>query len=92
MSTFKGGGSNNYQSPHINVDTGKDVYFEKVSFYRKNGSEIKTSDLFQYLKPLSLVRVFLLPEVNSKTKVLFHVANKEEFLKTLEGYGVTPAE
>ena len=87
-----GGTPSNYLSPHINVDTGNDRYVTKVSFYKKTGGAMKTSDTFQYVHPLSFIRVYLLPDESYKNSTVYHYAVKGEFIDTLSGYGVTLPE
>ncbi len=86
-----GGTPSNYLSPYINVDTGKDRYVTRVAFCKKGGGE-KTSDMYQFIHPFSLIRILLLPGDAHKAGILYHTANKDEFTETVAGYGVSLPE
>lgn len=82
--------SGTYLSGHENINTGRRQMCEMVCFYKKGAKNRKTTDSYQFLHPLSFIRIFLYS--GDGLKSIYHTAEKEKFTEALASLGITLPE
>ena len=79
--------SGTYLSVHENINTGRRQMCEMVCFYKISAKNRKTTDSYQFLHPLSFIRIFLYS--GDGLKSIYHTAEKEKFTEALASLGIT---
>ena len=82
--------SGTYLSGYENINTGRRQMCEMVCFYKKSAKNRKTTDSYQFLHPLSFIRIFLYS--GDGLDSIYHIADRDKFKETLASFGITLPE